>query len=109
MALSVHAGVDFPFLWYLAAVGRPPAAGPALPARRVKCRWLIGDAIAFAQLARQKKLAAALKVLRPSRRCYHDDFELGDPVPLVFEGADYLAKMIRRGGSFNPVTQGQIR
>ncbi len=109
MALAIHAGVDFPFLWYRAAIDDPPAAGPALPARMVRCRWLVGEAIAFAQLVRQKNLAEALRILRPFRHCGHDDFHLYDPLPLAFEGLDYFCKMIERGGDFNPITPGQIR
>jgi predicted ATP-grasp superfamily ATP-dependent carboligase len=109
MALAIHAGVDFPWLWYRAAIDDPPAGGPALPARFVRCRWLVGEAIAFAQLVKRKNMAEALRILRPFRHCGHDDFHLDDPFPLVFEGLDYLWKMVERGGDFNPTTPGQIR
>jgi predicted ATP-grasp superfamily ATP-dependent carboligase len=109
MALAIHAGVDFPNLWYRAAIDDPPAGGPILPTRDVPCRWLVGEAIAFAQLIKQKNAAAALRILRPLRHCGHDDFHLYDPLPLAFEGLDYLWKMVERGGNFNPITPGQIR
>ena len=109
MALQVHAGADFPYIWYRSALDDAPASGRAGPIRSIKCRWLVGDAIAFAQLVKEKRVGAALRVLRPYRHCRHDDFLIQDPLPLVFEGLDYFTKMIERGGSFNPAAKGQIR
>lgn len=108
MALAIQGGVDFPYLWYRSALDDPPPS-TVRPDRSARCRWLVGEAIAFAQLLRRRRLSEALSVLRPSRRCGHDDFHLQDPLPLVFECFDYFAKMIKEGGVFNPITQGQIR
>lgn len=108
MAMSVHAGVDFPYLWYLSAIDKP-VAERITPQKKVKCRWIIGDYIALLQLIRQRKFKDAFKVLCPQRLCYHDDFNIKDPIPLFFEGLDYFVKLIKYGGSLNPATEGQIR
>jgi hypothetical protein len=55
------------------------------------------------------KLAEAMQILVPQRRCHHDDFILSDPLPLSFELMDYIAKFLRSGGSVNPVTGGMVR
>jgi predicted ATP-grasp superfamily ATP-dependent carboligase/GNAT superfamily N-acetyltransferase len=109
LALSVFAGVDFPYLWYLAAMGESidGLAGSKYPP--IKCRWIIGDCMAFMELVKRGRLAEAMQILVPKRKCYHDDFVLSDPLPFPFELMDYVAKFLRSGGSVNPVTGGMVR
>ncbi|MFH1370591.1 MAG: GNAT family N-acetyltransferase [Planctomycetota bacterium] len=109
LALSVFAGVDFPYLWYLTAMGESieGLAGSKYPP--IKCRWIVGDCMAFMELVKRGKLAEAIAILAPGRKCYHDDFVLSDPLPFAFELTDYVAKFLRSGGSVNPVTSGMVR
>lgn len=108
MAMSAFAGVDFPYLWYLAAINNP-VPDCVMPQRHVRCRWLLGECIAFIELLKEGKFKDAFKIFRPYRSCYHDDFNIKDPFVLFFEAADYFVKLIKRGGSLNPVTEGMIR
>jgi hypothetical protein len=75
----------------------------------IKCRWIVGDCMAFMGLVRRGLFAEAMRVLVPQRKCFHDDFVLSDPLPFIFEITDYAAKYIKSGGSTNPVSEGMIR
>jgi predicted ATP-grasp superfamily ATP-dependent carboligase/ribosomal protein S18 acetylase RimI-like enzyme len=109
LALSVFAGVDFPYLWYLTAMGEPidGLAGSKYPP--IKCRWIVGDCMAFMELVKRGRPADSMKILVPQLKCFHDDFVLTDPLPFSFELMDYVAKFLRSGGSVNPVTGGMVR
>jgi predicted ATP-grasp superfamily ATP-dependent carboligase/GNAT superfamily N-acetyltransferase len=109
LALSTFAGIDFPYLWYLTATGESleGLAGSKYPP--IKCRWLVGDCMAFMELVKRGRILEAMQIFIPQRRCYHDDFVLSDPVPFAFELTDYVAKFLRSGGSVNPVTGGMVR
>lgn len=109
LALSVFSGVDFPYLWYLTAMGEP--LDVRLPSKYppIKCRWLAGDYMAFVELVKRGMFTEALRILVPQSKCYHDDFVLKDPLPFMFEGLDYTIKFLRSGGSTNPVIEGMVR
>ena len=109
LALSIFSGIDFPYLWYQVALGRH--VGNLVPKQyqMMKCRWIVGDFIAFFNLLKRRQLTEALKILLPERNCRHDDFILSDPLPFIFEVADYASKFIKSGGTTNPVTDGMIR
>jgi len=109
LALSVFVGVDFPYLWYLMALGESvnEPAGSKYPP--IKCRWIVGDCLAFLERVERGMPAEAVQILAPQLRCYHDDFVLSDPLPLAFELMDYVAKFLKSGGSVNPVTGGMVR
>ncbi len=109
LALSMFSGVDFPYLWYLAAVGESIEGLAASKYPPIKCRWIVGDCLAFMELVKRGKLAEAMRILAPQRKCYHDDFVLLDPLPFPFELTDYVAKFLKSGGSVNPVTGGMVR
>jgi predicted ATP-grasp superfamily ATP-dependent carboligase len=109
LALSTFAGVDFPYLWYLAAMGESIDGLASSKYPPIKCRWIVGDCMAFIELVKHGKLAEAMRILVPQRRCYHDDFVLSDPLPFAFELTDYVAKFLKSGRSVNPVTGGMVR
>lgn len=109
LSLAVYAGVDFPYLWYLAATdGEIPVLNNTQNGQ-IKCRWVIGDCLAFFEHTKRAEFLEALKILTPQKNCYHDDFSLTDPLPFVFEILDYLAKFVKAGFSTNPVTENMIR
>lgn len=107
-AITFFSGVDYPYLWYLVALGEPLGNLPLYHAD-VKSRWIIGDCIAFLERIKRMKIKEALEILLPQKNCYHDDFNFRDPVPLLFEGLDYFVKFVKAGGSVNPVTENVIR
>jgi predicted ATP-grasp superfamily ATP-dependent carboligase len=109
LALSIFSGVDFPYLWYLTAMGESVNEPAGFKYPSIKCRWIIGDCLAFMELVKQGMLAEAMQIMVPQRRCYHDDFVLSDPLPFAFELIDYVAKFLKSGGSVNPVTGGMVR
>jgi predicted ATP-grasp superfamily ATP-dependent carboligase/ribosomal protein S18 acetylase RimI-like enzyme len=109
LALAMFSGVDFPYLWYLAAIGRNDMDPGIIQNRKIKCRWVVGDCLAFAGLIKRGRLQEAIRLIIPERKCYHDDFIIRDPLPLVFEICDYFTKFIKAGGSMNPVVGNMIR
>lgn len=109
LALSIFSGVDFPYLWYLTALGESidePVVSKYPP---IKCRWIVGDYLAVLELVKRRMFKEAARVLIPQPKCRHDDFVLTDPLPFVFEMLDYAVKFINGGRSINPVTRGMIR
>jgi predicted ATP-grasp superfamily ATP-dependent carboligase len=105
--LAVAAGVDFPYLWYLLASGEPLPESQA-PSNGAYCRWILGDLLAALTLLRRGEMGRCLAVFRPERRCMHDDFYVADPLPLLFESADYSIKAVRARET-NPVKVGMVR
>jgi predicted ATP-grasp superfamily ATP-dependent carboligase len=109
LALAMFSGVDFPYLWYLTALdGSNIDPGP-IRNRKIKCRWMVGDCLAFAGLIKRARFREALRLIIPKKKCYHDDFIVQDPLPLLLEIVDYFAKFIKAGGSMNPVVGNMIR
>ncbi|HIJ70828.1 MAG TPA: ATP-grasp domain-containing protein [Planctomycetes bacterium] len=109
LALALFSGIDFPYLWYLTAIGEYEPDLIESKSRKVKCRWLIGDCLAFVELIKRDRLKEALRLIIPERTCYHDDFTFQDPLPLLFEISDYFTKFIKAKGSINPVIGNMIR
>jgi hypothetical protein len=105
----MFSGVDFPYLWYLTATGESVNESVVSKYPLIKCRWIAGDCLAFLERLKRGMFAEALQILVPQRKCYHDDFVLTDPLPFIFEVADYAVKFVKGGGSVNPVTSGMVR
>jgi predicted ATP-grasp superfamily ATP-dependent carboligase len=108
IVVPVFSGVDMPYLWYLIALDK---MGPDYvdEARKVKCRWIIGDCIGLIEAMRVGKFSKAVEIIKPVRHCYHDDFSLADPMPLLFESLDYLVRFVKWRGSISPVVEGMVR
>lgn len=107
LSLAIHSGVDFPYLWYLQALGKK-CGDSKFNIKPMKSRWIVGDAMAFVGLLKALKILEAFKVFKPELACVHDDFSFGDPLPFVFEIIDYLTKFVKAGFSTNPVTENMI-
>jgi len=107
-ALTIFAGMDLPYLWYLAAIDAKEMPNMTIR-HNIKARWIVGDCLVILNRIKEKKWKEILKVFVPERHCYHDDFSLNDPLPFAFEALDYMRKFIKSGGSTNPVTEGMIR
>jgi predicted ATP-grasp superfamily ATP-dependent carboligase len=108
LALAVHAGVDFPYMWYLTALGLP-SGDQMVPPANIKCRWVLGECLAFLECLKQARFSEALEILRPLPGCVHDDWRLTDPLPFFFQFVDYFCKFIKAGGSTNPITKNMVR
>ncbi len=98
--LAVQAGVDFPYLAYQLAAGEP-LSPPADRPRQIRCRWVLGDMIAALGLLKRRRLRDLAGMLRPARRCRHDDVVPGDLLPFFLQLADYSMKFLR-WRSLNP-------
>lgn len=109
LALSVFSGINFPYLWYLNAIGSCEPDLPELQTRKIKCRWVVGDCVAFLGLIKQAKILDSLKLIMPEKKCYHDDFIIFDPLPFLFEVFDYFIKFAKAAGSTKPVRGNMIR
>jgi predicted ATP-grasp superfamily ATP-dependent carboligase/ribosomal protein S18 acetylase RimI-like enzyme len=109
LALAMFSGVDFPYLWYLTALGRKITDEYTAEVREIKCRWVIGDCLAFFELIKRGRLFDSLRIFKPQWGCFHDDFHFTDPLPVVFEVIDYLTKFVKAGFSTNPVVGNMIR
>jgi len=109
LALSIFSGVDFPYLWYLTATGKPFNSPVPSKYPSIKCRWIAGDYVAFWELIQRGMFKEASRILVPQFGCYHDDFVLTDPLPFAFEAIDYMSKFFKSGGSVNPVIRGMVR
>jgi len=108
--LSLSAGVNFPWLLYLAQTRGPAVARAHFrPARQgVVARWLLGDVIRRLDLARRGRLGAALRLADGARADSFDDAKWDDPLVLFGEGLYYLAKGLRTH-SMNPLEAGMVR
>jgi predicted ATP-grasp superfamily ATP-dependent carboligase len=108
IAVPVCAGLNYPWLWYLAALGQLDDA-VYTTVKQVYCRWILGDGMAFLAFLKNGNFKSAVQILKPLANCYHDDFSLADPCVLLGESIDYLVKLFKSGGNTNPVTEGMIR
>jgi predicted ATP-grasp superfamily ATP-dependent carboligase/GNAT superfamily N-acetyltransferase len=107
LSLAIHSGIDFPYIWYLLALGKK-CSDSKFNIKSMRSRWIVGDAMAFVGLLKALELLESIKVFKPELGCVHDDFSFGDPLPFVFEIIDYLTKFVKAGFSTNPVTENMI-
>jgi len=105
LALSVHAGVDFPRLQYqLGAEGRCDEVNRYWSG--VESRRVIGDISHF--LAREDRFAAARELLRPSpRRREYDVFSTDDPLPAIAYTVSQVSGFLGRQAPLSPFTTGR--
>jgi len=103
LALSIHAGVDFPAL--LAHMAEYGDVEPQSEYRiGVRCRWLVGDFGHFLQVLKGKpkgfpgdfppRLPTLWAFLRPVPGTYHDLFSFRDPLPEAADWLHYFWKLI---------------
>ncbi len=103
LALSIHAGVDFPAL--LAHMAEHGDVEPQFEYRPgVRCRWLLGDCGHLLQVLKGKpkgfpgdfppRLRTLWEFLRPVPRTFHDLFSFRDPLPEAADWLHYLRKFI---------------
>lgn len=107
MALAVHAGIDFPWLWYKTALEEEVDKGHR-NVRDIYCRWILGDCLAFINRLKQGRFSEAIQILKWQSPCKHDDFRTSDPLPFFFQYLDYAGKFIRAGGNMNPTVGAMV-
>lgn len=99
LALSVYAGVDFPYLLYQLAVGEEPERSLDY-AVGVRCRCLFMDGLQV--LAREDRLRALREFFTPSEKpCRHDIVSWRDPIP-TFGQIAYWLDVLSDGGFSGP-------
>lgn len=101
IALSVFAGVDFPWLWYQLSIGNPVCAEP-LVRRQISCRWILGDYLALLNRLQHRRWKEAAEILRFQPGCYHDSWLSGDHLPFFMQYLDYAKKFVASGFQMNP-------
>ncbi len=103
LALSIHAGVDFPAL--LAHMAEYGDVEPQFEYRTgVRCRWLVGDLWHLIQVLKGKpkgfpgdfprRLRTLCEFLVPVPRTFHDLFSFRDPLPEAADWLHYLRRLI---------------
>jgi predicted ATP-grasp superfamily ATP-dependent carboligase/ribosomal protein S18 acetylase RimI-like enzyme len=108
MALSIHAGIDFPWLWYRTAL-QEQITDPHMDPKEIGCRWILGDCFVLIELLKKGKLTSAAQVFIPCRDCKHDDWQLCDLRPFLFQYLDYFGKFIRNIGRTGRAAGGMVR
>jgi predicted ATP-grasp superfamily ATP-dependent carboligase len=120
LQLAIDAGVDFPVLAWLLALGCPPAHAPAYRAG-LKSRWLLGDldhllarvrdtdrhALPDGAPSRARVVAEFLKLAGPGLR--NDVFRWSDPRPFLHELRAYLADALGGAARSVPATRTHSR
>lgn len=95
LALSVYAGVDFPYLLYRLATGRPVERDLGYEVG-VQARCLFTDAIQAVQ--RPDRLRALREFVSPAGKpCRYDIVSLDDPLPTVGHLGLVFATLVERG------------
>jgi predicted ATP-grasp superfamily ATP-dependent carboligase len=99
LQLAVDAGIDFPYLCYRLALGKPIDLPPAYTVG-VKSRWLLGDLdhLLIRLFGRRReglpmessRLLALIDFLRYPKRGSQDVFRRDDPRPMFHELLQYL-------------------
>jgi len=103
MALPVYAGVDFPAL--MANLAERGDVQPVISYRPgVRCRWWLGDFRHLVEVWRGKpagypgkfpaRLQTLFQFLTPVPGTFHDNFELGDPMPELGDWADFFLRRL---------------
>lgn len=101
LQLAVDAGVDFPWLLYLACMGKTL---PKTQVRHRRLRWLLGDLdrlyVVFksssSEYPLRKKVLEFLRFFKPNRRTKHEVNRVNDLSPCWFEIKQYIRALKRR-------------
>ena len=99
LQLAIESGVDFPYLYYQAAIGKE--ANPVLKYKTgIKCRWLYGDFSRLLNILRKpnkisNKMKEALQFFNFLNYRY-DDFRLDDPLIIFNEFYHLFIEVIRK-------------
>lgn len=112
LALAVHAGVDFPRL-----LAEMAAGGDTAPVREyrsgVRCRWLLGDLRHLVEVfggppagypgGFPGRLRTLIDVAVPVPGTFHDNFQLGDPLPELGDWLDFAFRQLWPAVTRNPL------
>lgn len=109
--LAVSAGVEFPYLLYLAATAGPAAARGYHRSCKIKypwrARWYLGDCLMAAEQFRKGKIGGPLRLLKPGGADTYDDLHWDDPLAFAGELLRYGAGFLKRRGA-NPAEDGIV-
>lgn len=103
LALSVFAGVDFPYLLYQFATDETVEPDLRYDVG-VRARYLLGDVLQV--IARDDPLSATREFLTPtSRPCYYDVESPRDPLPTIGQFAHAISSLVNRTPSRQDVSR----
>jgi len=109
--LAISAGVEFPYLLYLAATEGPNAAREYQSRAEVKypwrARWYLGDCIAAVGKLKRGKLIQTARLLLPGGTDTYDDLNWSDPGAFIGEAFHYAHQLLARR-SMNPAEEGTL-
>ena len=109
--LAVSAGVEFPYLLYLAATAGPDACRAYQQKAQVKfpwkSRWYLGECMASMEKVRAGQLAAAARILLPGQTDTYDDLNLRDPCAFIGEVLHYACQLLVMR-NMNPAEEGTL-
>jgi len=109
--LAISAGVEFPYLLYLAATEGPQAAKKYHSKAKIKypwrSRWYLGDCILAVEKFQKGKISEACKLLLPGKTDTYDDINFRDPGAFIGEIAHYLNQLIIKR-NLNPAEEGTL-
>lgn len=108
LSLSVANGLNFPLaLLHLHTGGNPDKALLAAAGERKRSLWIAGEIMACVNEVANKDWRAPMRslerILTIRSNGVFDDFEMRDPLPLIFELLYYGAGFVRARGNRNPV------
>ena len=108
---AISAGVEFPYLLFLASTQGPQAAIQYHAQQKIRypwrSRWYLGDCILAVEKMISGKWMDACKVLIPGQTHAYDDVNLSDPGAFVGELCHYLQQLILRR-RLNPAEEGML-
>ncbi|HMD67854.1 MAG TPA: ATP-grasp domain-containing protein [Chitinivibrionales bacterium] len=109
--LAIAAGVEFPYLVYLAATGTASAAADYQAKKTVqypyRARWYLGDCIRAAGSVARGKLLDAARLILPGGADTYDDVDCRDPGAFAGEVVHYGIEFLR-SGNMNPAEDGTL-
>jgi predicted ATP-grasp superfamily ATP-dependent carboligase len=109
--LAISAGVDFPYLLYVAATEGPEKAIQQQASEKTRqgiiARWYLGDCLLALSKLQKSKILSAAKLFLPGGADSYDDFHWVDPMSFLGELAIYGYRFVKTG-SMNPTDEGVL-
>jgi len=109
--LAIEAGVEFPYLLYLAEVNSIESAKKYISQKKVKypftARWYLGDCILAISNLLKGKIFNALKLILPGKADTYDDFDIKDIKAFLGEIFYYLFTFLKKR-KINPEEDGML-
>ena len=110
--MAIGAGVDFPYLMWLAATQGPERASSIASASPIRIgyrgRWILGDALFACSELSKFRFRSAMRALSTERSDGFDDLHSDDIGAFLGEVAHYATRFLATR-SINPADEGTVR